>query len=114
MVTRASEAVREAVITEAQRRLLAGQPTLREQLAAKFGVSARIVQDSIAVAKDRNQAAARDRDQDQRTAQSATASIGTSRDWRQFEAAVVQGAQKAPLHVLDDVLRRLASLRRSL
>jgi hypothetical protein len=96
---------REKVVLEAQRRLRAGQPTQRPELAAKFGVTERIVQDSIAVAKDRNEAAAR-----------ATRTITEISEWRGFENAVVRLCQEAPVPgvIIDNLLRRLAHLRRSL
>jgi DNA-binding transcriptional regulator LsrR (DeoR family) len=95
---------RELVTREAQRRLRHGQPTRREELAAKFGVTERVVQDAIAVAKDRNEIAAR-----------VTRTVTDAADWRQFENQVVRMCQEAPVPgiVIDNLLRRLADLRRA-
>jgi hypothetical protein len=93
---------RELVVQEAQRRLRAGQPTRRGELAAKFGVTERIVQDSIAVARDRNHRAVQ-----------AVAYVAGAGEWREFENRVVRACREAPTVVLEDLLRRLADLRRA-
>ena len=101
---RADAETRERVIQEAQRRLRDDLPTHRGELAAKFSTTERVVQDCIAVAKDRNE----------RAAQSASSVTGIP-EWRDFEDAVVRGCREAPVPaiVLDNLLRRLADLRRS-